>query len=113
MRNENLFLKDILDSIENIEKFMKNISKEYFLENREKQNAVIREIEIIGEAVKNISDETRKKYPEVEWKNIAGARDIFIHGYFRVDLERVWDIVENNLKDLKQKIQNVKNNLKR
>lgn len=68
---------------------------------------------MIGEAVKNISDKTREKYPEVEWRNIAGARDVFIHGYFRVDLERVWDIVENNLGDLKVKIQNVKKDFRK
>lgn len=112
-RKEGLFLKDILGSIANIEKFANSLSKEKFIKDRMVQSAVIRELEIIGEAVKNISNETREKHPEIEWKNIAGARDVFIHGYFQVDLERVWDIVENNLPDLKRKISKVRDDLVR
>jgi len=108
MRREDLFLEDILGSISNIKNFSKGLTKEKFLSNREKQSAIIREIEIISEAVKNISNETRKKYPEIEWRNIAGARDTFIHGYFQVDIERVWGIVKNSLGDLKNKIWKIK-----
>ncbi|MBI2672511.1 DUF86 domain-containing protein [Candidatus Woesearchaeota archaeon] len=107
-RKEGLFLKDIIESIENIKKFTKSISKEEFIKNRLIQDAVIREIEIIGEAVKHISDDIKERYPEIEWKNISGTRDIFIHGYFQVNLEKVWDIVKNNLDNLKQNILKVK-----
>jgi len=107
-RKEGLFLKDILESIENIKEFSKDISEVEFKKSKLLQDAIIREIEIIGEAVKNISNETKEKYPYIEWRNIAGARDIFVHGYFQVNLERVWDIVKNNLKNLKQKIIKVK-----
>lgn len=112
-RDELLFLEDILESIINIEKFSKGLSKEKFLKDKLKQSAIIRQIEIIGEAVKNISDETKEKYPNVEWRKIAGTRDIFTHAYFEIVLDRVWDIVENNLKDLKQKIQNVKKEIEK
>lgn len=110
-RNELLFLEDILDSISNIEKFSRGLSKEKFLKNELKQSAIIRQIEIIGEAVKNISDATRKKYPEIEWKKIAGSRDIFIHAYFEVNLERIWDILKKDLPDLKKKILKIKKDL--
>ena len=107
-RKEGLFLNDILESIENINEFSRGLSEKGFMNDKLIQSAVIRQIEIIGEAVKHISNETRKKYPEIEWKDIAGIRDIFIHGYFQVDLEKVWDIVKNNLESLKQKILKVK-----
>ena len=60
-------------------------------------DAVLRNLEIIGEAVKNVSEETRQKYPQIKWRKIAGFRDIVAHGYFGVNDETVWDIVENEI----------------
>jgi uncharacterized protein with HEPN domain len=60
-------------------------------------DAVLRNLEIIGEAVKNISEETRQKYPDIKWRKIAGFRDVVAHGYFGVNDETVWDIVENEI----------------
>ncbi len=110
-RDEILFLKDILNSISNIETFSKNLSKEKLTSNRLKQSAIIREFEIIGEAVKNISNKTRDKYTSVEWRKIAGTRDIFIHGYFMVDLDRVWELIITYLSPLKKQIQKIKDDL--
>ncbi len=106
-REEGLFIGDILKSIANIKDFTKTFSKEKFMKDRKTQSAVIRELEIIGEAVKNISDKTKKRYPKIEWKNIAGARDMFIHGYFQVDYERVWIIVKTDLPKLKKEIEKI------
>ncbi|HEC86588.1 MAG TPA: DUF86 domain-containing protein, partial [Thermoplasmatales archaeon] len=66
------------------------------------QDGVIRNLEIIGEAVKNLPDDIKKDYPEVEWRKIAGLRDILIHAYFGVDLEVIWDIVKNKVPELKR-----------
>lgn len=60
-------------------------------------DAVLRNLEIIGEAAKNISEETRQKYPQIKWRKIAGFRDVIAHGYFGVNDETVWDIVENEV----------------
>ncbi len=70
-------------------------------------DAVIRNLEIIGEAVKKVDDETRKTYKDVEWKKVAGLRDILIHAYSEVDLEVVWDIVKNKLPELKKYIEKI------
>lgn len=106
-RNEKLFLEDILESIKNIELFTKGISKDSFIKNKEKQSAIIRQIEIIGEAVKNISEETKKKNSVIEWKKIAGSRDIFVHAYFGVNLDRIWNIIEIDLPKLKKEIEKI------
>src|SRR3989344_6585950 len=108
MKDDLPFIEHILDSISAIEKFSKNLKKEKLLSNRLRQSAIVREIEIIGEAVKNISDSLKKKHPEIEWKEIAGTRDKMIHHYFGVDLNIVWDIIKINLPDLKSRVLRIK-----
>ena len=103
------YLKHILDSIADIEGSVKNLSKEEFKRSKDIKDATVRRIEIIGEAVKNISKEFKQKYPEIEWVKIAGARDIMIHAYFNIDLDIVWDIVKKDIPDLKEKIRVILN----
>ncbi|MBU4190535.1 MAG: DUF86 domain-containing protein [Candidatus Thermoplasmatota archaeon] len=102
-----IFLKHILESIERIEEFTKGISKEKFLDSVQLQDAVIRRLEIIGEAVKNLPPGFRKKHADVPWSEIARTRDKLIHGYFGVDLTLTWDIVKKDLPDLKKKIKKI------
>lgn len=106
------FVKHILESINAIEEFSRGINKEEFMSNRLKQSAIVREIEIIGEAVKNISEKIKKRYPKVEWKDIARTRDKMIHHYFGVDLNIVWNIVKNDIPVLKTNIQKILDDLK-
>ena len=106
-RDINLFIQDILESIELIEDYTKGTNKEEFLNkdsNLQMKDAILRRLEIIGEAVKNIPEDFKNKYPNVSWKKIAGMRDILTHEYFGVILERVWKTAKDDLPKLKEKI---------
>ncbi len=107
-RDIGLFIEDILDSIRNIEEFSKKLNKDKFSTDILRQSAIIRQLEIIGEAVKNIPDSFREKYPNIAWKDIAGFRDVLSHSYFGVNLDRVWKIVEDDLPKLKEEIKKIK-----
>src|SRR3989344_73105 len=102
----------IVRSLENIELFMKEISKENFFKNEEKQSAVIRQLEIIGEATKNLPLQFKVKYPKIPWKDVSGMRDKLMHHYFGVNLETVWKTIKEDIPDLKEKILNIKKNMK-
>lgn len=104
-RDVRVYLDDILESIELIQKYTANVTEDEFRKSVEIQDAVIRRLEIIGEAVKHIPSEMKKKYPDVPWKKITGARDIFVHEYFGVRLERVWDTIVKDLPTFKQQIE--------
>jgi uncharacterized protein with HEPN domain len=92
--------------MEQIEIYTQGLSHETFIQNRLVQDGVIRQLEIIGEATKNISDTTRSSTPEVPWRDMAGMRDILIHQYFGVDLSAVWDTAKQDIPGLKRSITN-------
>lgn len=106
-RNVKIFILDIEECIEAIEGYMEDISKVTFFGERKIQDAVLRRLEVIGEAVKNLPQDFREKYPNIDWKKIAGLRDVLIHAYFGVSLERIWVIVKDDLPDLKKKIKKI------
>lgn len=103
-KDPTVFLKHILECIELIEEYSNNLSKEKFLKNIEVQDAIIRRLEIIGEAARNLPDEFKSAYSGVAWKKILAARNILAHNYFGVDLNTIWRIVKNDIPPLKEQI---------
>jgi len=103
-RDYKVYLNDILEAIRKIQNYTKNMSFSEFKRNELVQDAVIRNLEIIGEAVKRIPDSIKREHPHIEWRKIAGLRDILIHAYFEIDLEIIWDIIKNKIPSLKEKI---------
>lgn len=106
-KNPKIFLQHILESISEIEKYTKDISEDEFARSTQVQDAVIRRLEIIGEAAKNISGVIKKKYDFIPWKKVTGSRDVLIHDYFEVDLESVWDTATKDVPKLKQDIKKI------
>jgi uncharacterized protein with HEPN domain len=105
--SEEIYLRHILDAIVNIENYTRNIDYSEFEKNSMTYHAVIYQILVIGEAVKNISEELKEDYPEIPWRNIAGTRDRLIHGYFEIQLSEVWKVVTSDLIDLKNVVESI------
>jgi uncharacterized protein with HEPN domain len=99
------YLHDILDSVNDIENFVEGMTFEQFEKDRKTLNAVVRSIEIIGEASKTLPADMREKYGKVPWKKMTGMRDKVVHGYFGVDVRTLWNTVKDDLPPLKQLVQ--------
>ncbi len=108
-RDWKLFINDILDCIKKIISYTDGMGQKHFFEDLKTYDAVLRNLEIIGEAAKNIPDEIRKKYGNIEWKKIAGLRDIAIHKYFGINEDILWDIVSHKISELETKITEIVN----
>lgn len=100
-----IFLRHILESIQAIEEYTKELSEADFLADRRTQDAVVRRLEIIGEAVRKLPEETKKLASAVAWQQITAMRNILIHEYFGVDVKLVWRVVEKDLPPFKMHIE--------
>ena len=106
MKQDSVYLRHILDAIIKIESYI-SVGSEVFLSDSHWQDAVIRQLEIIGEANKRLSQEVRSRYPDIPWKRMAGLRDVLVHDYLGVDLDMVWQIAQTYLPKLKPEIEDI------
>jgi len=104
LKSQEPLLKHILDELDFILKHTKDIDFDVLMNNEILQRAIVRSLEIVGEAVKQIDDVFKEDHNEIEWKKIAGFRDILIHRYFSIDWDIVWDIIQNKVPEPREKI---------
>lgn len=111
MANEDLYLKNILESIRKIERYIDGFDEQKFQSDDKTQDAVIRQLEIIGEAARFLPDEIKTINPQVPWRDISGMRNHLIHRYFKVDIEEVWRTAQKDLTPLKEEVEKILENL--
>jgi len=101
MENELVYIKHILEAISKVEDYLKNVSEEEFYQNEMRLDAVVRELEIIGEATNNISADFQKQHKEIPWQKMIGMRNRLVHEYFGVNKKIVWETCQTDLKELR------------
>lgn len=106
-RDYKLFLKDIIDAMDAIERFIEGMELDDLIKDDKTSSAVMRKFEILGEAARNIPDWMREKYPQIPWKRMAGMRDRLIHGYFGIDYKLVWDAIKIEIPKVKPEFQKI------
>jgi len=107
LRNYRLYLHDVKEAIEKIETFTKGFTFEEFAEDDKTVDAVIRNLEILGEAARHIPKKVKEEHPDVDWKAMGGIRNILAHEYFGVRMGIIWKTIKERLPELKQKIEEI------
>ncbi|MFP3880474.1 MAG: DUF86 domain-containing protein [Dehalococcoidia bacterium] len=106
-KDDSVYLRHVLDAIYRIEEYTRDITYENFLSSHLRQDAAIRQIEVIGEAVKKLSPELKDRHPEIPWRDVVGMRDKLVHDYFGVDLDAVWNTARKDIPQLKEEIRGI------
>lgn len=102
------YINHIIDAINTIEEYTKNMKKNDFLPDKKTQDAVIRELMVVGEATALLKDDFKNKYVDIPWTRMKGTRNVVVHAYFSVDLNILWEIISRDLPEIKPKLQEIK-----
>ena len=102
-----VYIDDIRDSIEAVKRYTAGLTKEAFFNSTEKQDAVYRRLELIGEAANRVPDEFRSQYPQIPWNKIIGMRNVLIHEYDSIDLDCVWETIQKDIPELERYINSI------
>lgn len=103
MKQDRTYLEHILDAIAKVEQYTTD-GRDAFMADGKTQDAVVRNLEIIGEATKRVSEDLRNKYPDIPWKQAAGLRDVLSHDYMSIDLTIVWNVIDSRLPALREAV---------
>jgi uncharacterized protein with HEPN domain len=109
-RNLSLYLADILTSISKIQRYAAGLSYDNLVQDERTLDAIVHNLQIIGEATKQIPDSLRDRYPQMQWKAIAGMRDLIAHAYFSINTRIVWNVIQQDLQPLKNCIEQIQQN---
>ena len=107
MKDDRLFIQHILAAVKTVDDYIDGTSRVAFVQNKMLSDAVVRQLEIIGEAARNLSEQCRDAHQDIEWGQIIGMRNRLIHAYFQVDIELVWEIVTTDLPVLKGQVESI------
>ena len=110
-RDPRVYLEDVLESIRRIKAYVSGINRESLGADELRLDAVVRNLEVIGEAVKQLPEDVTQRQSHIEWRKIAGLRDILIHHYFGIDVGIIWDVVQNKLPDFERQIRSMLDSL--
>ena len=99
-----VYLGHVIMAMDAIKEYTADITPEVFYEDRKTQDAVVRNLEIVGEAIKHIPEELRERYPHIDWRGLAGLRDVLIHQYFGVDYVAVWEVAVSEIPKYREDI---------
>lgn len=103
-RSYQIFIEDALVAVDKIARYTENVNYDDFCQNEMMVDAVLRNLEVLGEAARNVPDEIKVKYPHVPWKRMVGLRNIVIHEYFGIDLENIWKIIDENVPETRSEL---------
>lgn len=113
LRDVAVYLDDIINSMKLIQRYVRGMKMDDFLDDVQVQDAVMRRLEVVGEAAKHIPEDLRKQHPEIPWREMSGLRDVIIHGYFGVNMARVYKIAHDDVPDIRKKLETLKKSAKK
>ena len=106
-KDDSVYLRHIIDALLQIERYTDGVTHEEFLSNSLLQDGVIRQLEVMGEAARNLSEDLRNEYPKIPWRQMISLRNRMIHAYFNVNLQIIWEIIQGDIPNLKQETKHV------